>query len=473
MGRTQYTIIKGSHTLSPVCAWMDDKHITPRLAIPTWMLRLPGARRPVLGVMAGLELALYPDQRKQQQQRSEFMTYQEMCSFETLYAAYLEARKRKRSKPGTAQYEQNVLACTEKLSTILHTKTYVPSRFEVFYVYEPKKRLVQAPAFVDKVVLHAVVDNILYEAITKSFIRDNFASQTGKGTNDGLMRLKQHVVDYYRREMRGTDGWILKGDVHHFFASIDHDKLKRKLKVLLDKRGVDPQIYDLLCVYINTTDGLPLGYQTSQLLALMFLDEFDHLMKEKYRLKYYGRYMDDFYVILSDKQRLKEILKDIRALMDGWGLELNQKTGIFPLRNGIDFLGFHSYITESGGIIQKLRRDSIQRIRAKVKFWEEAYKRGEVTKDAILQSFGAWDAHAAYGDTHELRAKYAKKVEAIIGEPVEIHRKLNGNRAVRDKRRLRQCRNLYKKQHQNRETEKSGSFSYAQRPTDVPPWADS
>lgn len=312
------------------------------------------------------------------------MTYQEMCSFETLYAAYLEARKRKRSKPGTAQYEANVLACTEKLSTILSTKTYVPSRFEVFYVYEPKKRLVQAPAFVDKVVLHAVVDNILYEAITKSFIRDNFASQTGKGTNDGLMRLKQHMVDYYRREKQGTDGWILKGDVHHFFASIDHDKLKRKLKALLDKRGVDPQIYDLLCVYINTTDGLPLGYQTSQLLALMFLDEFDHLMKEKYRLKYYGRYMDDFYVILSDKQRLKEILKDIRALMDGWGLELNQKTGIFPLRNGIDFLGFHSYITESGGIIQKLRRDSIQRIRAKVKFWEEAYKRGEVTKDAIL-----------------------------------------------------------------------------------------
>lgn len=107
--------------------------------------------------------------------------------------------------------------------------------------------------------------------------------------------------------------------------------------------------------------------------------------------------MDDFYVILSDKQRLKEILKDIRALMDGWGLELNQKTGIFPLRNGIDFLGFHSYITESGGIIQKLRRDSIQRIRAKVKFWAEAYKRGEVTKDAILQSFerGTHTRHTA------------------------------------------------------------------------------
>lgn len=401
------------------------------------------------------------------------MTYQEMCSFETLYAAYLEARKRKRSKPGTAQYEANVLACTEKLSTILSTKSYRPSRFEVFYVYEPKKRLVQAPAFVDKVVLHAVVDNILYEAITKSFIRDNYASQNGKGTNDGLMRLKQHMVDYYRREGRGTDGCILKGDVHQFFASIDHRKLKRKLKRLLEKRNVDPQIYELLCVYIDTTEGLPLGYQTSQLLALMFLDEFDHLMKEKYRLKYYGRYMDDFYIIHPDKKVLQQILKDIRAMMAEWGLELNQKTGIFPLRNGIDFLGFHSYLTESGAVVQKLRRDSIKRIRAKIKFWQEAYKRGEVTKEAILQSFGAWDAHAAYGDTHELRAKYAKQVSDIIGEEVKIHRKLNGNKAVREKRRLRQYRNIYKKQHQNGETGKPASLSFAQRPAEILPWADS
>lgn len=401
------------------------------------------------------------------------MTYQEICDFEVLYKAYLEARKRKRKKPGTAQYEANALACTNKLSRILSTKEYRPSKFEVFYVYEPKKRLVQAPAFVDKVVLHAVTDNILYEAITKSFIRDNFASQKGKGTNDGLMRLKQHMVDYYRREQCGTNGWILKGDVHHFFASIDHGKLKHKLKRLLDKRGVDPQIYDLLCVYIDTSEGLPLGYQTSQLLALMFLDEFDHLMKEKYRMKYYGRYMDDFYIIHHDKKVLQQILKDIRVVMAEWGLELNQKTGIFPLRNGIDFLGFHSYLTETGAVIQKLRRDGINRIRSKVKFWEEAYPRGEITKEAILDSFGAWDAHAAYGDTRELREKYATKVSGIIGEKVKIRRKLNGNRTVREKRRLRQYRNIYKKQHQNGETGEPASLSFAERPTDVLPWADS
>lgn len=196
------------------------------------------------------------------------MTYQEMCTFEVLYEAYLQARQRKRQKTPTAQYEANALACTEKLSHILNTKTYKPSKFEVFFVYEPKKRLVQAPAFVDKVVLHAVTDNIMYEAITKSFIRDNCASQKGKGTHDGLLRLKQFMLEYYRKNGT-TEGWVLKADVRHFFASIDHDKLKVKLLELVKKRGVDIQIYELLCTYIDTTPGLPLGYQTSQLLALM------------------------------------------------------------------------------------------------------------------------------------------------------------------------------------------------------------
>ena len=63
------------------------------------------------------------------------MTYQEMCQFETLYRAYLSARKGKRKKAGTAQYEANALACTEKLSRVLLAKTYRPSKFEVFKVY--------------------------------------------------------------------------------------------------------------------------------------------------------------------------------------------------------------------------------------------------------------------------------------------------------------------------------------------------
>nr|WP_325182629.1 hypothetical protein [uncultured Oscillibacter sp.] len=108
------------------------------------------------------------------------MDYQELCSFEVLYAAYKTARVGKRGKPGTALYEANALACIERLSYILRNKTYIPSKFETFCVYEPKERLVQAPAFVDKVVQHALVDDILYDAITHSFIRDSFAFQVWK-----------------------------------------------------------------------------------------------------------------------------------------------------------------------------------------------------------------------------------------------------------------------------------------------------
>lgn len=409
------------------------------------------------------------------------MTYEELCSFETLYNAYLEARKGKRSKSKTIQYEANALACTEKLSCKLAVRSvrqpggdirqqicYTPSRFEVFYVYEPKKRVVHAPAFVDKVVLHALVDNILYEVLTKSFIRDSFASQKDKGTDDGLMRLKTHMVDYYRRSGRGADGWVLKGDVRHFFASINHQKLKRKLKVVLDKRGVDPRIYELLCIYIDVMeDGLPLGYQTSQLFALMFLDEFDHIIKEKYRIKYYGRYMDDFYIICPDKQKLQCILKDVRALMDEYGLELNQKTAIFPLRNGIDFLGFHSYLTETGAVVQKLRRDSAKRMKAKIRHWKKAYPAGEVTKEEILCSFLAWDAHAAHGDTYALRRQYADRLEKLLNCTISIHRKINSNKLARDRRRARQCRCIYKKQHKAL----TAAVSQNTRPIGVLPWA--
>ena len=326
------------------------------------------------------------------------MTYEELCSFEVLYKAYLEARKGKRSKSKTIEYEAQALACTEKLSRKLAVRDvrqpggdirqqirYVPSKFEVFAVYEPKKRMVHAPAFVDKVVLHALVDNVLYDVLTKSFIRDSHASQKGKGTDDGLMRLKTHMVDYYRREGHGADGWVLKGDVRHFFASIDHRKLKRKLKAVLDKRGVDPRVYELLCIYIDVMeDGLPLGY-----------------------------------------------------------------------------------LTDTGAVIQKLRRDSSKRMKNKIRYWETAYPAGEVTKQEILRSFDAWDAHAAHGDTYSLRRKYADRLEKLLDCKIPIHRKINSNKLARDRRRARQCRCIYKKQH------KALSLSVSQntRPAEIMPWA--
>lgn len=357
------------------------------------------------------------------------MDFSEIADFETLYAAFIKARKGKRGKFQEAEYEQNILENTINLSKQLNSGTYKPSEFNRFYVYEPKKRLVQAPAFCDKIVQHAIVDNYIYEKITKSFIYENAASQKLKGTFFALNNLKFDLIDYYRKN-KTSDGWVLKCDIRHFFANINHTILKKKLrKVIKDKK-----IMSLVESYIDASEeGLPLGYQTSQLFALLYLDKFDHYVKEKLRIKYYGRYMDDFYLICSDKNYLVECREKIKEYLGHLELELNEKTQIFPLKNGLDFLGFHTYITDTGKVIRKLRRNSIKRQKSKKKYWKEAYPKGEITKEKIIEEFTAWDAHAAHGDTLDLRRKFALELSDIIQDSVKIHKPIRSNSSKRKK----------------------------------------
>lgn len=417
IAESRVSIIKGGHILSPVPRETEDEHITPMPGVPRDDRLLCGA------VWQHTATALRGRGRPAALRRGPplFMpmqkTFEEICTFEVLYRAYLAARKGKRKKVSAAQYEANALILTERLAYILNTNTYIPSKFEVFHVYEPKKRLVQAPAFVDKVVQHAIVDNTLYEAITRSFIPANCASQIDKGMHYGLDLLKGFMTDYWRKN-HTTDGWVLKCDVRHFFASIDHDILKAKLR----KKVVDDRIFRLMCIYIDASaDGLPLGYQTSQLLALLFLDEFDHFVKERLLIKYYVRYMDDFLLIHPDKEYLRYCQKQIETFLAGLRLELNEKTNIFPLRHGVDFLGFHTYITESGQIIRRLRHSSVKRMKGKIRWWKKEYPAGKVTKQEILDSWTAWDAHAAHGNTYTLRQEIAAKVSEIIGTQLRCH----------------------------------------------------
>lgn len=123
--------------------------------------------------------------------------------------------------------------------------------------------------------------------------------------------------------------------------------------------------------------------------------------------------------------------------------------------------------SDARAVIQKLRRDSSKRMKNKIKYWETAYLAGEATKQEILRSFDAWDAHAAHGETYSLRRKYADRLEKLLDCKIPIHRKINSNKLARDRRRARQCRCIYKKQH------KALSLSVSQntRPAEIMPWA--
>lgn len=337
--------------------------------------------------------------------------FETMCSFENLYDAYKKARSGKRDKAACAEFELRTLDNIAKLREELVNKTYKMQKYNTFLVHEPKERVVMASSFRDRIVQHSLCDNVFQKRILPHFIYDNYASQKGKGTHFGLRRLHKFMYQYYCNH--GSEGWILKGDISKYFYSIDHDILKRQIQKLIQ----DKDILNLCNLIIDSTEGkgLPIGNQTSQAFALLYLNDLDHLIKDKMGIKYYGRYMDDFYIIMPEKEKLKKILGIVKQEVEKLGLSLNPKTQIFPLKNGIDFLGFHSYLTDSGKIVKKIRRRSKNNAKRRLRKLLLMRKNGKISKEKVLQSYDCWMNHAKHGNTYHLRKNIEDEFGAKVG----------------------------------------------------------
>jgi len=349
--------------------------------------------------------------------RTEF---EKIYDFGSLYNGYIKARRGKRWKDSVAKFEANLIEALCLLSVMLKNKQYKPSEYFSFYVHEPKTRLVMTNAFKDKVVQHALCDNVVEPAFMGSFIIDNYASQKGKGTHFGLNRLSGFMRTYFferkakeekaRREAGMppipveaggyADGWVLKADISKYFYSIDHIKLKETIR----KYIFDPEVLWLCDMIIDTTEnpGIPIGNQSSQWFAVMYLNGMDHFIKEKLGIRFYGRYMDDFYLIHEDKKYLQYCRKEIEKFLVDLKLSTNSKTNIFPLRNGIDFLGFHTYLTDTGKVIRKVRRVSKCKERRKLKKMRALLDNGKITLYQIEQSYQSWRGHALKGNSYHL-----------------------------------------------------------------------
>lgn len=169
----------------------------------------------------------------------------------------------------------------------------------------------------------------------------------------------------------------------------------------------DPDILWLVDLIVDSTEnpGIPIGNQTSQWFAVMYLSGMDHFIKEKLGIRYYGRYMDDFYLIHEDKAYLQYCRGEVEQYVARLGLRMNKKTNIFPLRNGIDFLGFHTYLTESGKIIRKVRRSSKCNAQRKLKKQRGLLDREKISLSDIEQSYGSWRSHAEKGNCYHLIQK--------------------------------------------------------------------
>ncbi len=336
--------------------------------------------------------------------------YEKIYAFENLYNAHQKVRRGKGEKESAIKFEVNALEGVLLLEKQLKTKTYTLAPYHCFNVYEPKERLVMANSYKDKVVQHSLCDNVLEPILTKSFIYDNYAAQKGKGTDLGLQRLKYFMQRYYRVH-HTADGWVVKCDIKKYFYNIRHDVLKAQLRKFI---SCSDTLW-LLDMIIDSTEGnvgIPIGNQSSQLFALLYLSGLDHYIKEKLGVKFYGRYMDDFYLIFREKDQAKECLNLITEYIEDLGLSFNNKTQIYPLRNGIDFLGFHTYLTDSGKVVMKLRRGSKTKMRRCLKKNRKLLDQRGVEYEHIRCSYVSWRGHALRGDCYHL----IKEMDALYKE---------------------------------------------------------
>jgi retron-type reverse transcriptase len=293
--------------------------------------------------------------------------YKILCDFQKLYAAHIAARRGKRGKVEVIDFEMNLAQNLCRLQSELIDRTYTQKGYNHFKIYEPKERAIFAPRYSDRVIQHCLCDNVLMPTLEPRLIYDNAACRKGKGTHFALDRLSGFMQQFYKKH--GTEGYFLKCDIRKYFENINHTVLKNKLNKVFN----DSEVHTLLCHIIDSFEtapatGLPLGNQTSQWFALYYLDDVDRLIKEKLRIKYYSRYMDDFILLHPDKDYLRKCLMAIRELCKNeLKLDLNEKTQIFPLRNGVDYLGWHFYLSDSGKVIRKLRTSNKRSLKKRIK----------------------------------------------------------------------------------------------------------
>lgn len=333
------------------------------------------------------------------------MSYEVMYDFDKLYEAYKKCRKGKSNKTEVIEFELDLSEELVKLQKELREKTYQVGKYKKFTIYDPKKREIQALPFRDRVVQHNLCDNLLMPIFERHLIYDNSACRKEKGTHFAMGRLSGFFRDYYRQF--GVQGYILKCDIRAYFDSVDH----KVLKTMLMRVVHDKDVYDLLVHIIDSYEktpgkGLPMGNQTSQWFALYYLDGLDRLIKERYQIKYYTRYMDDAILICNDKQYLKECLREMREYVEQeLQLEFNQKTQLVTIKDGVDYLGFHFYLTDTGKVIRRLRTKSKRRWKRRLKKMRRQYRQDELSFEEISRSIASYKGHLRHGHTYRLQQK--------------------------------------------------------------------
>lgn len=305
--------------------------------------------------------------------------YNYLLDINKLNSVFETIKHNSRHKEKILKFEIFYTSNIVNVINILESKNYIHSKYNIFMISKPKHRIIMSESMTDKIVNHLISKYVLFPLLEKKLIDSNIATRTNMGTKLGINKLKQYVNTL---KINYNKFYVLKCDITKFFYSIDHKILLKKLQKIIN----DEELYNIIkaiicstnCDYINKKilelkdigkekilksnmtfnekkskikeiekiplyqmgKGLPIGNMSSQILAIFYLNDLDHFIKEKLKIKYYIRYMDDFVLLHPDKDYLKKCLLEITQKLDELKLTLNSKTQIIEIHNGINFLGY-------------------------------------------------------------------------------------------------------------------------------------
>lgn len=346
------------------------------------------------------------------------MTLQEqLCGWGNLWLAYQNAARGKRGRAATAAFEYDLADQLLLLETELREQTYQPGAYHSFYIHEPKKRLISAAPFRDRVAHHALC-NVTTSYFERLFIKNSFANRVGKGTHRALDACQQ-----YARRYR----YFLQCDVVQFFPSIDHTLLRETLlrmlpddsvswmvdRILSSGQGVLSEAYDMVyfpgddLLAANRPRGLPIGNLTSQWWANCYLNPFDHFVRRELGCKAYLRYVDDFLLFSDDQHELMRWRDAIVARLACLRLTIHAGAAHpHPSSNGIPFLGFIVYPDH-----RRLKPRKGYVFRRKMR---HQFKTGN-DQETICAAIQGWLNHVRYGDTYRLRQNMLAELGLLYG----------------------------------------------------------
>ena len=353
--------------------------------------------------------------------------YDLIFSMENLYMAYEDASSGRRYSKEVLRYSQDIWTRLRELRGKILAGEYEIDRYSIFYVYEPKKRIIMSIGFEHRIVQWAIY-RVLNPILVKGYITDSYGCIPERGTLKAMLRLRGWL-EYVSH--KNGEWFYLKLDISKYFYRISH----RILKKILRKKIKDERVLEVLYGIIDCKHtpfglppgkspgevpigerlfevGMPIGNLLSQMFANIYLDVLDQFCKRTLSIKYYVRFMDDVIILGNSKAQLREWKEKIIVLLKTeLELDLNNKTCIRPISQGIEFVGYRIW---SNRVV--LRKSTTLKIKRTLKGVRTAYHDNLMTFQEVTQKFWSYVGMIKHTDSKKLLKKIYDDMVLTHGE---------------------------------------------------------